>query len=145
MRLSKFITSNLEEILIEWESFARTVLPESKFNKLELRDAAEQILTAIAKDMETAQTNLEQIDKSRGHGLRKQEDSAPEIHAAERLGLGFNQAQLVSEYRALRATVIRLWMSSSPEMDRAAVDQLIRFKKGSIKRLANLPPDYTKY
>ena len=30
MRLSKFILSNLEEILSEWESFASTVLPENK-------------------------------------------------------------------------------------------------------------------
>ena len=66
MRLSKFILSNLEEILSEWESFASTVLPENKFENLVLRDEAEEILKAIAIDMETAQTTSEQAEKSKG-------------------------------------------------------------------------------
>ena len=33
MRLSKFILSNLEEILTEWESFASTVFPENQFDR----------------------------------------------------------------------------------------------------------------
>ena len=65
--------------------------------------------------METAQPASQQVEKSKGHGVRTAEESAAEIHAAERLGLGFNQAQVVAEYRALRATVIRLWLDSSPE------------------------------
>lgn len=39
MRLSQFILSNLESILAEWESFASTIFPESKFDKIALRDA----------------------------------------------------------------------------------------------------------
>ena len=68
MRLSKFILSNLEEILTEWESFASTVLPENKLDKLPLRDDAEEILKAISLDMETSQTGPEQAEKSRGRG-----------------------------------------------------------------------------
>jgi hypothetical protein len=56
MRLSEFILSNLEEILTEWESFASTVLPERKLDKLALRDDAEEILKAISMEMETPQT-----------------------------------------------------------------------------------------
>jgi len=51
MRLSQFILSNLESILAEWESFAGTMLPVSKFDKIALRDAAEEILKAIANDI----------------------------------------------------------------------------------------------
>jgi signal transduction histidine kinase len=136
MRLSQFIFSNLEEILTEWESFASTILPESKFEKIALRDAAGEILKAIANDIETAQTASQQAEKSKGHGVRTGEDSAAEIHAADRLGLGFNQAQVVSEYRALRATVLRLWIDSSPELDHSAIDQLIRFNEGIDQALS---------
>jgi signal transduction histidine kinase len=136
MRLSQFILSNLESILAEWESFAGTMLPVSKFDKIALRDAAEEILKAIANDIETAQTASQQAEKSKGHGVRTKEDSAAEIHAADRLGLGFNQAQVVSEYRALRATVIRLWIDSSPELDHSAIDQLIRFNEGIDQALS---------
>jgi signal transduction histidine kinase len=136
MRLSQFILSNLESILAEWESFAGTILPESKLDKIALRDAAQEILKAIANDMETAQTASQQTEKSKGYGLRIEEDSAAEIHAADRLGLGFNQAQIVSEYRALRATVIRLWIDSSPKLDDSAFDQLIRFNEGIDQALS---------
>ncbi len=108
MRLSEFILRNLEQILTEWKSFAATVLPESKFTKIVLRDSAEEILKTIAKDMEAAQTPLEQAEKSKGRARPTQVETSAEIHAAERLRLDFNQAELVSEYRALRATVTRL-------------------------------------
>ena len=137
MHLSKFILSNLEEILSAWESFASTVLPENKFETLVLRDEAEEILKTIAIDMETAQSTSEQADKSKGRaGPRTEQDSAAELHAADRLRLGFNQVQVVSEYRALRATVIRLWVESSPEIDDSAMDQLIRFNEGIDQALS---------
>ena len=138
MRLSEFILLNLEQILTEWESFAGTVLPNSKFTKIVLRDSAEEILKSIAMDMETAQTPLEQAEKSKGRGARLTPvDTAAEIHAVGRLGLDFNQVQLVSEFRALRATVSRLWMESLPDWgDHSNVDQLIRFNEGIDQALA---------
>ena len=136
MRLSQFILLNLEEILTEWESFASTILSEKELDKLALRDDAEQILKAIALDMETPQTGSEQAEKSQGHGLRAEQDSAAETHSYGRLRVGFNQTQMVSEYRAIRATVIRLWMASSPEIDASAMDQLIRFNEGIDQALS---------
>ena len=132
MRLSEFILLNMEQILTQWESFAATVLPDTKFTKIILRDSAEEILKAIAMDMETAQTPSEQADKSKGRGARlTHRDTAAEIHAAERLRLDFSQAQLASEFRALRATVTRLWMESLPDLgEHSNVHQLIRFNEG---------------
>ena len=130
MRLSKFILSNLEQILTEWESFARTIIPDQKLDKLALRDHAEEILRVISLEMETQQSESEQFEKSQGRGPRAERDSAAESHSAHRLELGFNHTQVVSEYRALRATVIRLWMASSPEMDHSSIGQLIRFNEG---------------
>jgi hypothetical protein len=121
VRLSKFILSNLEEILKEWESFASTVLPGKQFDKAMLRNDAAEILKTIAREMETPQTEAQQTVKSKGRGPTKAQDTSAERHSNLRLGQGFNQVQVLSEFRALRASVIRLWMNSSPELDDSAI------------------------
>lgn len=68
MRLADFISENVEPILSEWEHFARSIWPEGKAIPLLLRDHAEAILQAAAKDMATGQTALEQSRKSQGDG-----------------------------------------------------------------------------
>jgi hypothetical protein len=120
VRLSKFILSNLEEILKEWESFASTVLPGKQFDKAMLRNDAAEILKTIAGDMETPQTEAQQTAKSKGRAPTKAQDTSAETHSGVRLGQGFNQVQALSEFRALRAGVIRLWINSSPELDDSA-------------------------
>jgi signal transduction histidine kinase len=136
MRLSQFILSNLGAILTEWESFASTVLPGKEFDKAMLRNDAAEILKTIAKDMETPQTSAQQTVKSKGRGPKTAQDSSAETHSLVRLGQGFNQVQALSEFRALRATVIRLWMNSSPELDDSAIYQLIRFNEGIDQALS---------
>ena len=130
MRLSEFILSNMNEILAEWESFAGAILPAADLDKLALRDHAPEILKAIALDMETTQTDLEQAEKSKGLAPIKDPESAAETHSTQRLRTGFNQVQVVSEYRALRASVIRLWLASSPQPDASDLYQLTRFNEG---------------
>ena len=76
MRLSKFILSNLEEILKEWESFASTVLPGKQFDKAMLRNDAAEILKTIAGEMETPQTEAQQTVKSKGRGPKTAEDTS---------------------------------------------------------------------
>ena len=130
MRLSKFILSNLEVIVTEWESFASTVLPEKQLDRAALRNDAARMLSTIARDMETPQTASQQTAKSQGLGPNTTQDTPAETHGLVRLGQGFNQVQAMSEFRALRATVIRLWLNSSPEIDDAAMFQMIRFNEG---------------
>jgi signal transduction histidine kinase len=136
VRLSKFILSNLEAILEDWESFASTVLPGKQFDKATLRNDAAEILKTIAEDIETPQTLAEQTVKSKGRGPKTPQDTSAERHSNVRLGQGFNQVQALSEFRALRATVIRLWMNSSPELDDSAIYQLIRFNEGIDQALS---------
>ena len=130
MRLSEFILSNMNEILAEWESFAGAILPAADLDKLALRDHAPEILKAIALDMETTQTDFEQAEKSKGLAPIRDPETAAETHSTQRLRTGFNQVQVVSEYRALRASVIRLWLASSPQPDASDLYQLTRFNEG---------------
>jgi hypothetical protein len=59
MRLDDFIVREMEPILAQWEAFAGTLLPAAASMKpLGLRDHAEQILRAVAKDLSTFQTRM---------------------------------------------------------------------------------------
>lgn len=131
MRLSDFIRTHEEQITVEWENFARTLVPAADgMGLLALRDHIREILTFIANDIESPQTGLEQTQKSHGAGpddLPAGGHSAAETHAALRLTGGFNMDQMVSEYRALRASVIRLWSAKHPEMNGGDVLDLTRF------------------
>src|SRR5947209_4168869 len=107
MRLSQFILANVEPILADWESFARSIAPGAIMDTRALRDHAESILRAAARDMACAQTTAEQSEKSKGDGdigpAGTRLDEASAVHGVGRVGSGFNLMEMVSEYRALRA------------------------------------------
>jgi hypothetical protein len=106
MHLSDFISENMESIVQAWEEFARTIEPPAlTMDRAALRDHASAMLRVIAKDLTAGQTALEQSEKSKGHGLRDNDDTAAESHADARLLSGYTIEQIVSEFRALRASV----------------------------------------
>ena len=112
-RLGGFIHDNMEKILQAWEDFARTIEPPAlTMDDVELRDHARQMLVAFAADLETSQTEPERAAKSKGLGKRGEDDTAAETHAEARLLSGYTVVQLVSEYRALRSSVLTLWAAS---------------------------------
>ena len=118
MRLAQFILANMEAILQEWEDFARSLSQGDQMESLALRNDAELILRAAVRDMGVDQTADEQTRKSHGKGVSSTEsdhlDDASSHHAYARFGSGFNINEVVSEYRALRASVLRLWTESRP-------------------------------
>ena len=117
MRLADFILRDMESILAQWEAFAATLLPAAaNMKSLALRDHAQQILEAVAKDLSTAQTREAQIEKSMGQApkLVGAPETAAQTHALLRARAGFDINQLAAEYRALRASVLRLWMDDVP-------------------------------
>ena len=125
MRLSQFIVGNLEPMLVEWEIVARTMIPQAQtMSQAALRDHAEQILRAIAEDMETAQSAAQQHAKSRGHAPFKAAQSAATAHGALRQLVGFDLTQLAAEYRALRATVLSLWKDGGGDTGSTAAEEI---------------------
>jgi signal transduction histidine kinase len=112
MRIARFIHSNMEAILAEWDAFAATLTPAaSAMTAQELRDHARQILQTIALDVSTPQTTEAQEEKSKGHVQvpLNAPDTAAQTHAVLRARHTFDINQLAAEYRALRASVLRLW------------------------------------
>ena len=146
-RLAEFIRDNLEPIVSEWLSFAGTRTPASdNMNEAALRDHIVEILAFISRDLESPQTQTEQQKKSHSEGLKEggTARSAAEIHAALRLSDGFDIDQLVSEYRALRASVVRLWRVQQGVLDQRDVDELTRFNEAIDQATAESVAHYTR-
>ncbi|HEX7909165.1 MAG TPA: HAMP domain-containing sensor histidine kinase [Paraburkholderia sp.] len=138
MRLSDFILRNMEHILVEWEAFAATLLPTARnMDSLALRDHAQQILQAVAKDLSTPQTRDAQHEKSMGRSptLVDAPETAAQTHALLRARGGFNVNQMVAEYRALRASVLRLWIDEGQPLI-TDLDDTIRFNEAIDQAVA---------
>jgi signal transduction histidine kinase len=148
MRLAEFILANIEPILQEWEDFAGSLAPGAKMEVLALRDDAGAILRACVRDMRATQSELQQTRKSKGHGgaggaASDCLDDASSVHGVGRVGSGFNLNEVVSEYRALRASVLRLWRQSIPAPDLNDLDDVTRFNEAIDQSLAKAVASYT--
>ena len=149
MRLAKFILANIEPILVEWEAFALTLASGANMTKLALRDHSQAILLAAARDMEVKQSLAQQEDKSQGEGGADTPESdrldiASARHAEERVGAGFDIVEVVSEYRALRASVLRLWRKGFQQPDLEDIDDITRFNEAIDQSLAEAIESYTE-
>ena len=144
MSLAEFITDNMELILMEWETFAESVLPAgASMTSLVLRDHAPQILDAVVKDITTAQTREAQAEKSKGRAPRLlgAPATAAQTHAILRAQSGCDINQLVAEYRALRASVLRLWIDACP-LDEASGKEIIRFDEAIDQAISESVGDF---
>lgn len=147
MRLSEFIVHNVDRIVDEWERFAATLTPAAdSMSSVELRDHAKSILLAAARDMNTAQTKAEQIAKSEGEDVGKTPtlDQAAASHGELRHTVGFDLVQMTSEFRHLRATVIRFWVESLTSPEISNFTDMIRFNEAIDEALAESTAAYAE-
>ena len=144
--LPKFIRDNTEEILSEWETFARSLPIGSTMDIVALRDHAKQMLKVIARDLETPQTGQQQADKARGKSdtLDGGPDSAAQEHGAGRAESGFSVEEMVAEFRALRASVIRLWTRQKRDASADDLEEMTRFNESIDQAIAESITRYTE-
>ena len=135
IRLHEFIQQHIEAILAEWDTFARTLDPAQEMSATALRDHARPILMAIAADLKQSESPREQLEKSRGQ-QPMETDSAAGTHGTLRHVSGFSLLQLTAEYRALRATVLRLWLPQVTEFSDSVCDDMVRFNETIDQALA---------
>ena len=138
MRLNVFISQNMEKILEQWEDFAAAQTPAAKgMSALLLRDHAQGILQAIIQDITAPQSGEDQAEKSKGlaEKLPGTPETAAETHGLLRATSGFEIKQMAGEFRALRASVLRLWLeacgTAGPD-----VSDVIRFNEAIDQALA---------
>jgi signal transduction histidine kinase len=131
MKLSRFIIENLEQIIGEWEAFARTLQPAaSGISPAELRDHAKSILKAIALDIETTESARQKMAKSVGMAPTVSgPESAASAHGLLRQVAGFSMPQLTAEYRAMRASVLRLWLPQLTKVTNISSADMLRFNE----------------
>lgn len=149
MRLADFIVANMEPILVEWDAFAGSLLPGADMTALELRDDAASILRFTALDMQEDQSHREQEDKSKGDGgadgaASEGLDDASARHGEDRVDSGFSITEVVAEYRALRASVLRLWAERSTNYDLNAINDIKRFNESLDQSLAGAVERYSE-
>jgi signal transduction histidine kinase len=142
--MTSFIIDHMEEILAEWEAFAGTMTPAADtMDTAALRDHAKQMLEAIARDIQTVQSGEEQDLKSRGLAPDSGRGSAAAAHGALRQQVGFDLGQLVAEFRALRASVLRIWLARKGYADAPSAYEMARFNEAIDQALGESVTTYS--
>jgi signal transduction histidine kinase len=102
-----------------------------------LRDHAQELLTAIADNIVLAQSEKKQARKSKGQ-LPVQGDlgAAASIHGTLRHHGGFQLKEVASEFRALRASVLRLWLPLVKNMTQEFSYEMTRFNEAIDEALS---------
>lgn len=135
MRLADFLEHSREEILEEAAIFAKTLPTLRDATDETLRDHFSQCLDTISADLRSPQSRAQSIAKSQGQAQHPQARTAAEEHGIARANSGLTTSQLVSEYRALRSSVLRLWKDLHAP-DAHVVEDLTRFNEAIDQALA---------
>src|SRR5688572_19140401 len=145
MRLSTFIAENTEVILSEWVQFAQSLPGCEDMDLAAPRDHAKEMLVVIQQDLDTPQSNRDQADKSKGKSDANGRRLNPaQEHGAGRAESGFTIGQMLAEFRALRATVIRLWNKAQPQCGVEELEELTRFNEAIDQAVAESVSLYTQ-
>lgn len=145
MRLSSFIVRHLDQILEAWDECARTMTPAADSMTLAaLRDDAEEMLREVAADIESPQTASEQHSKSLGGEDDVDSTSAASHHGRLRHAADFSLLQVSSEFRALRASVLQLWLKRVDAMSEDVLTDLMRFNEAIDRALAESIVTFTE-
>lgn len=146
MKISDYINHHSAQIIDEWETFARTLLPAAQgLPASELREPATRILQEIVLE----------IEAHRDHGIRVRpmaaglqlavvEDSAAAAHGALREVSGFTLLQVIAEYRALRTSVLRMWLPQVRALALQAPTEMLYFNEAVDKALAEASAMYAR-
>jgi len=147
MNISEFIEQQVNAIVDEWVEFARTRVPLSReIARGELADHARVLLLAIAADLRRGQGAQAAYEKSQGNrpGNSPNITRVAQDHAEQRFNKGFSIDDLLSEFRALRASVIRRWTEQLQSPKREHLDELTRFGEAMDQSMTESVSLYTR-
>lgn len=145
MKLSQFITAQIDSIVAKWEEFARSLPAGTSMTRLALRDHSREILMTIVAEMERPQSDLDRMAQAGNSSAAAQPVDTPAAeHGALRQMAGFDLVQLFAEFRALRASVMLLWKrSDTGSATDESLDQIMLFNEGMDKALAESVQRYS--
>jgi signal transduction histidine kinase len=126
MKLAPFIIANLDRIIVE-----RDALPAAEnMTSQALRKHAKQLLQAIAKDM--------------GQGAAPGQETAAAVRGILRPLAAFDLPQIGAEFRALKASVIKLWMAHIAQAGEQELADMMRLNEGIDQALADSTRMYSE-
>ena len=144
-RLAQFLHDNAAEILKAWDEFAATVSHQGQsLDPAALRDHAAEILKTIALDLAQPQTTFQQDEKGKGRGPRGSANTPAETHADTRMVAGFAVEAMITEYRALRASVLKIWAKAGGGTTPGDLVDLTRFNEAIDQSIAESVGRYTR-
>ncbi|MEJ8835940.1 sensor histidine kinase [Ramlibacter sp. AN1133] len=144
-RLSEFLGTHAEEILLAWDEFAATVSHTGvALDPAALRDHASEILKTIAADLARPQSAAQQDAKGKGNGPRGPLPTPAETHADFRMVAGFAVDSMITEYRALRASVLKIWAHHGGGAGPEDLADLTRFNEAIDQAIAESVGRYTR-
>lgn len=137
IKLSKYILEEMPRILACWDEYARTMTPAAdRMSMSALRNHSEAMLRAVALDIDSPQTGSEQREKSQGLATGDASGTAASEHGHFRQASNYTLVQLSAEFRALRASVLRLWLQQVERVTPGVLDDVIRFNEAIDQALA---------
>lgn len=140
MRLPDFIRAHMEDILRIWEHDAKKILPVPRLSREELRDHIEEILLGIAVELERPLIGHDRFAEFCPQ--HPDSETSARIHGSERHDLGADIIHVAAEFRALRLTVIELWVQFNGYIDTEGARELIRFDSEIDRALAKSIENY---
>lgn len=135
--LADFIEHHAESIIEQAITFAKTIDVGTPLDDAGLRDHLPDIVAAVVADLRIPQTRAQEIEKSEGRAqaLSTRARSAAGTHAVHRAHSGYTISNLVAEYRAMRASVLRLW-AESRDRGHVAPEEITRFNEAIDEAIA---------
>lgn len=132
MRLAEFIEKNRDRIVDAWQRFAELLPPfYGRASAAELREHAGRLLDAVIDDMRAPSPADDPAAPSERKDLR---GSGGSEHGLQRQAAGLSLVALTSEFRTLRAVVLRLWAGAGFVRSAQAFDDLVVFNE-SLDRI----------
>lgn len=145
-RLGDFLRSHAAEILAQWDEFAATVRHEGPaLDAASLRDHAAEILSTIATDLGQPQSAAQQDAKGKGKAPADSRRTPAETHADFRRAAGFAVDAMITEYRALRASVLKIWAKEGGGSTPQDLEDLTRFNEAVDQSIAESVGRYTRH
>jgi signal transduction histidine kinase len=135
--LADFIEHHAETIIAHAMVFAKTVDVGTPLDDAALRDHLPEIVAAIVADLRSPQTRAQEIENRKAARCRspaRREPRRARTRCSARTAASASQ-HLVSEYRALRASVLRLW-AEEPAAASIAPDEVTRFNEAIDEAIA---------
>lgn len=144
MTLADFIEAELSRLLHDWTEYARSLSEKDRhLSDKQLQNDGAALLRAIVADMRAFQSEDFRENKSLG-----ERDGAAQFniiagtHANARLSQGFSVDDVVAEFRALRAAVLRRWERHG-EAGPKASQEMIRFNEAIDQALSESVRSYS--